>query len=151
MKTLRERFDAKHKVDASTGCWLWTAWRDRDGYGHIARGKAGEGMIKAHRASWILNVAEIPAGLQVLHRCDTPSCVNPDHLFLGTNADNRKDSVSKGRHQHGSRRRDSKLDQTTVLEIRKSTDPLRVAAARFGVSESYVSLLRRNLRWSHVE
>lgn len=83
------------KVDRSGDCWTWipTA-RSGFGYGKFAINRT---MINAHRASWILNFGEIPDGRFVLHKCDNPPCVRPDHLFLGTHTDNMRDMLSKGR------------------------------------------------------
>lgn len=89
------------KVDKSTSCWLWTSNRHHNGYGQIAQsrnGSAKQRWLWAHRVSWELTHGAIPADLFVLHRCDTPLCVNPDHLFLGTKQDNIDDSVQKGRY-----------------------------------------------------
>ena len=94
MKTLRERFEEKFVVDADSGCWLWSASRHRKGYGEFFM----NGLVrKAHRVSFELHVGQIPAGLCVLHRCDTPPCVNPSHLFVGSHAQNMADMVEKGR------------------------------------------------------
>ncbi len=95
MSTLVERFWPK--VQKSDGCWTWLAAKDHLGYGKIGAGTRKEGELLAHRASWIINNGAIPDGLVVCHRCDNPSCVRPDHLFLGTMKDNTMDMVRKGR------------------------------------------------------
>lgn len=88
-------------VERSAGCWLWTAGCQSNGYGTF-QVAVGDRRL-AHRYSWSVHHGEIPAGLNVLHRCDTPACVRPDHLFLGTQKDNVADMRAKGRgaNQHG--------------------------------------------------
>jgi len=89
------RFLSKVSLQITSGCWVWTGFRNAQGYGHFALD--GYKVGRAHRASWVLHRGSIPTGLCVLHRCDNPSCVNPDHLFLGTDADNAHDRDAKGR------------------------------------------------------
>lgn len=84
------------KVAIDRGCWLWTAGT-RHGYGAISEGGRGSPMIMAHRFSWEFHFGPIPDGLGVLHKCDNPPCVNPAHLFLGTQGDNMRDKAVKGR------------------------------------------------------
>lgn len=84
-------------VDKSGDCWIWTGARYALGYG--AFGPKGTGAMGAHRYSWILAHGEIPAGMKVLHKCDVRCCVNPDHLFLGTQKDNIADMMAKGRRR----------------------------------------------------
>ena len=89
-----DRFLSKISKTES-GCWLWTASKVTSGYGKFRyNGK----QVMAHRASYMMhNNCEIPKDIMVCHKCDVPACVNPDHLFLGTNRDNRLDSINKGR------------------------------------------------------
>ena len=86
------------KVHVTNGCWLWTRCRRKDGYGKL--GLFGE-IVYAHRVAWLLTNGPIPKGLCVLHHCDNPPCCNPDHLFLGTRADNATDRDTKGRTRGG--------------------------------------------------
>src|ERR1700730_2840026 len=97
IEDLPKRFTEKIKFNDS--CWLWTAAKDKDGYGFFSvNGK----QTKAHRFSFAHYNGEIPTGMIVCHKCDTPSCVNPDHLFLGTHKINLDDMRSKGREHYAS-------------------------------------------------
>lgn len=90
------RFTRKSDVS----CWVWTGVLWKDGYGRIRPG-TGKQYVSAHRFSWELHYGHIRDGLCVLHRCDNPACVNPAHLFLGTNRDNIDDMMNKGRSCKG--------------------------------------------------
>ena len=95
--SLRERFERKFMPEPISGCWIWTGSLNKrhNGYGQI---RIGDGKpLLAHRASYELHIGTIPDGMCVLHKCDVPCCVNPNHLFLGTHADNMRDCHSKGR------------------------------------------------------
>lgn len=99
-------------------CWLWNGVIFNHGYGQFY--VDGRRWL-AHRYSWKLHHGEIPEGYYILHTCDNKRCINPKHLFLGTQFDNMKDMVSKNRHspQHGSTNRAAKLTESQVTEIRK--------------------------------
>lgn len=100
-RNIKERFEEKYEMVPECGCWIWTA-ATHQGYGEICyKGK----KETAHRVSWELHNGPIPHGLWVLHRCDTRECVNPKHLFLGTQLDNIADCVKKGRNTHAGRTR----------------------------------------------
>lgn len=102
--SIGKRFSDKYDVDTTTGCWMWNGTGNI--YGKI-RGKGGRysSFVSAHRMSYELHNGAIPDGLCVLHKCDTPRCVNPDHLFLGTHQDNTDDMMKKGREKHGGLKR----------------------------------------------
>lgn len=138
------RFWSKvNQTPTATGCWLWTAATIR-GYGQIADYVNGKKRpVYAHRVSWELSCGEIPDGLSVLHRCDVPLCVNPAHLFLGTQADNLADARTKGRLVDGAHKR--KLSDAAYAEI--LTQPFAVGsraalARKFGVSTASISRIR---------
>jgi hypothetical protein len=93
-KTPHERMMDRTKECPKSECIEYAGYVNKDGYGRL---RAGGDKILAHRLSYEHNVGEIPEGLLVLHKCDNPSCVNPDHLFLGTDKDNHDDAIAKGR------------------------------------------------------
>lgn len=142
-------------VSKSDGCWDWTGARTAAGYGHFyIRGQ----HFYAHRLSFELNVGSIAVGLVVCHRCDRPSCVRPDHLFLGTDKDNSDDKIRKGRLvmppvRKGADHHSARLSADNVRSIRSSFacgESGRALASRFGVSASAVSAIVRGRTWSHV-
>lgn len=99
MSTLINRF--WNKVIKQNGCWKWTAMENDFGYGIINSGGRGGRPLRAHRVSWEIHNGNIPKGKHILHKCDNPTCTNPEHLFLGTNYDNVQDMVKKGRTCRG--------------------------------------------------
>lgn len=95
---LKERFERLYLPEPNTGCWLWTGTTNNQGYGKMTISKKGTKTYpRAHRVSYELFNGPIKSGLIVCHKCDTPSCVNPDHLFIGSVKDNVQDSIKKGR------------------------------------------------------
>lgn len=90
--TIAEDFDSNYRIQQGTGCWIWQRAIAAKGYGHfMLKGK----LVYSHRFSWQRANGDIPEGFHVLHECDTPACVNPDHLFLGSNLDNILDKRRK--------------------------------------------------------
>lgn len=140
-------FNKKWRLERKSGCWLWTgATAGRPRYGCVRFGKR---KLRAHRVSWQIHRGRIPNGLLVCHNCDTPLCVNPDHLFLGTHADNQQDSVRKGRrpNQKGVANNQAKLTEREVAAIRADKRPQRQTAADYGIDQSQVSNIKRGKYW----
>jgi hypothetical protein len=94
---LEQRFWGKVVRGTPDECWTWIGGHDHRGYGYLRLPGRSGGQTGAHRVAWMLANGDLPEGCHVLHRCDTPSCVNPRHLFLGTNYENVQDKVAKGR------------------------------------------------------
>lgn len=146
---VKERLNRLSVPVPEAGCWLWTGGLCGPmGYGSFT---VRTGVSRAaHRVSWEVHRGEIPAGMFVCHRCDTPSCINPDHLFLGTHADNMADCVAKGRHAIGSDAGGAKLTEAQVELIRQSSEPGPKLATEYGVSNSTISCIRTGKLWAHV-
>lgn len=148
--TLRERF--YRYVRTGDGCWEWLGYRDRNGYGRLNV----KGLPQlASRVSYLVHNGDIPKGQCICHKCDNPACVNPDHLFLGTQADNVADMHAKGRARKraltGADHHASKLDGEAVRNIRASEEPVAVLARRFNVSRATVYSVLKGLTWTHVK
>lgn len=141
---LQERFDEKWTPEPFTGCWLWTSCVNRKGYGRFSvGGRTGSARI-AHRVSWELYQGSIPKGMHVLHKCDTPECVNPDHLYIGINNDNVKDAIDRGHYAR-------KLTPDQVRLIRYSSTHRGKLAKQFGVSIALIYMIRNRKAWRHVQ
>ncbi len=140
-----ERHADKFQIVPWSGCWIWTAAADRKGYGQVRIGGRAGGIVYAHRLSWEARHGPIPKGqdgLCVLHRCDVPSCINPDHLFIGTNANNVADRDAKGRGNApcGEANGNARLTDAEVVEIRSlaGTATQQDIATRFGVTNQHI-------------
>ncbi len=142
------------KVRKTDTCWLWQASTNQGGYGTF---RANGASRLAHRLSWEEHYGAIPPATMVLHRCDNPPCVNPKHLFLGTQLDNMRDMANKGRSrswdQLGTNHFNVKLDEQRVREIRNrfANGETQVSLAKeFGVSFQNIHLIVRRKKWKHV-
>lgn len=151
---MAERFHSRYSPEPNSGCWLWTGMLTHDGYGRIRDGKKRK---LAHRVSWELHKGEIGGALLVCHHCDTPACVNPDHLFVGTGSDNMRDMVAKGRcpdnrgrMRPGSANRYSKLTEEAVRHIRARVMSPADYAKLYGVSRNTIYGARLGYRWAHI-
>lgn len=142
--TARRALDYCSIPEPNSGCLLWTEGVNRDGYGRVTwRGK----RVLAHRLSWAEANGPIPVDMVICHKCDVPSCINPDHLFMGTQADNRTDCTLKCRHHHGERHAKAKLTVAQAVLIRQETGLLREVAEKYGVSQNTISLIRLGKGW----
>lgn len=142
---MKARFESKFQK--TEGCWIWQAHVKETGYGQFT---VDNKPARAHRVSYELYVGVIPEGLDVLHRCDNRKCVNPDHLFLGTNDDNIQDKVRKGRQLKGSKVIHSKLIESQVIEIKalhKAGNTARAIAKQYGVSERAIGKIVNGQSW----
>lgn len=136
--------------EPNTGCWLWLGAVDRKNYPRTRRRDIDDQY--AHRYS--LSLDHGPLGdLHALHRCDNPICVNPGHLFPGTQNDNTQDMIAKGRDRHpfGEENGLAKLTEEKVREIRRSAESQGVMAARYGVTKPAIRSILKNRTWSHVQ
>jgi hypothetical protein len=150
MKNTQDMF--WNKVNKTGSCWVWTGSKDKDGYG-IQFTLNGQ-VWKPHRLSYYLTTGVNPQGQVVCHKCDNPACVNPAHLFLGSQYDNIQDMVNKGRHKFGRSPGESnpsaKLTEQQVLEIRSLPGPNRKIAAQYGVSKCTIDEIRSGRTWRHL-
>lgn len=134
--------------EPNSGCFLWTGAVTRFGHGtfHIKRK-----TVSAHRTAYERAYGPIPNGLYVLHKCDVRCCVNPEHLWLGTQADNLKDMARKGRSLRGEKNRSAKLTEAIVQLIRASDEPYRILAERYSVHIQLIYQIRACKIWKHVK
>lgn len=168
-KTLEERFWPK--VDKNgpivsgmeSCCWVWTGAKYKNGYGAIGRGGHAGALVGAHRVSWEISMGSIPDGLFVMHKCDNRACVRPDHLSLGTHADNMRDMTRKSRtsatiftseRTRGVNNLHSKLTERQVIDIRVLYGCGIIVAdlARlYGLTHQSTRAICVRETWSHVK
>lgn len=149
------RFRKKIDIDTPDGCWLWTGMLKENGYGIVTLSKK---RYYAHRISWELHCGPIPEKMCVLHKCDHPACVRPDHLFLGTRADNMQDMIQKRRERHdenvrGESHYRARFTEEQVRSIRhrwKLGETQPVLAKEYGVTPGAISHIVTRKNWKHV-
>lgn len=144
IKDPTERFWSHVKKQADEKCWLWTGYRNVQGYGSLF---LNHRTVRSHRYSYELTFGKIPEGMDVLHRCDNTSCVNPHHLYVGTDAENALDCVNRNRLP-------TKLARIQIDEIRRLAKhglTCREIASRFHVSNSLISMILNHRRWKHYQ
>jgi len=135
--------------ETPSGCWECISHsKDIDGYPRIRWDSKSN---KMHRFFYFLYKGSIPAGMHVCHHCDNPSCVNPDHLFLGDNQQNTQDRHAKGRSAKGSMIASAMLTEIDVINILKSKKPQVELARHYGVSKACISRIKLRRTWKHVE
>lgn len=144
MKTLFERFWEKVEIDSGDKCWLWCSQKDKNGYGLFRfNGK----HAFAHRVAYELTHGVSIGEKCCLHHCDVPACVNPSHLFLGSQADNLRDMQKKGRQVSGEQHGNHKLTDKDVDEIMSSPHVKGIdLATKYGVSPAHISNIRHGHR-----
>lgn len=148
-----ERFWSQVRIENGS-CWEWIGAKDTHGYGHMS---INNRTHRVHRVSYKIFHSEIPNKLHVLHKCDNRNCVNPDHLFLGTNDDNVQDSVTKGRRRGaiGEKNCNSKFVVSDIREIRElhkanSYTPTELASL-YSVATSTIHRIVTRKTWSHID
>jgi len=146
-KSLAERIRLGSEPDPQTGCWNWARAKVNTGYGQI---RYGDKLLLAHRASYLATHGEIDDDLDVCHRCDNRLCVNPAHLFLGTDQDNSDDKLSKEREARGEGHGMSLLTNDDIIKIRSDPRGNTAVAREYNVSQGCISMIRSRKRWKHV-
>ena len=145
---LEDRFWRFVKPGPKLDCWPWRGGtKNQAGYGQLRIGRNGP-SVSVHRLSFMLHKGDIPIGLHVLHTCDNPPCVNPDHLYTGTAKDNAQDCIKRGRRAetHQPHARFRKLTDDQVRDIRQDERPAWRVAHYHGISETAVYNVRARRR-----
>lgn len=154
MSDMRKRFMAKVRREGD--CLVWTACRHGQGYGMFYTGREGDPkMSYAHRVAYELEHGPIPDGLLVCHRCDNPPCVDPDHLFVGTELDNIRDRDAKGRQYgpRGAAHHSAKLEESDVRSIRRRYvfGNGQKLADEFGIANITLNRIVNRRTWKSVQ
>ncbi len=150
---IKKRLDENYIPEPNSGCWLWLLGIVRGGYGQTQiDGK----KYLAHRVQWVRFNGPIPKGMFICHHCDTPLCINPNHLFMGNHQDNMSDAVRKGRFQYfrnafrGEKHPLSKLSKDKVLAIRSDNRKIAEIARDYNVGWSTIGDIKSHRTWEHL-
>jgi len=148
--SLAERLKRSSTVDPVSGCIRWTGNVNNKGYGLIGIGAKDTALV--HRVAWELANGPIPAGMCLCHRCDVPLCINPAHMFIGSQQDNMADKMQKGRHValRGHEGPGAKLSEEQARSILADARSPSVIAAEFGIGESAVRRIKNGSTWRHL-
>ena len=150
----RPRIPLSDKIEKHTiripesGCWVWMSTIHENGYGRVCAGKK---PFYAHRVSYEQKYGPIPSGMMALHHCDVRCCVNPDHIFVGTQQNNMTDKVRKNRQAKGISHGNAKLTEDQVLEIKYSSETSIKLAAKFDYPASMIRAIKNGNLWKHLE
>ena len=150
----RPRIPLSDKIEKHTiripesGCWVWMSTIHENGYGRVCAGKK---PFYAHRVSYEQKYGPIPSGMMALHHCDVRCCVNPDHIFVGTQQNNMTDKVRKNRQAKGISHGNAKLTEDQVLEIKYSSETSIKLAAKFDYLASMIRAIKNGNLWKHLE
>lgn len=154
---ISERIHAHYEKRGPNDCWLWLGDLNAQGYGRISIGAKKLGSALAHRVMWsVAKGRSIPRGKVVMHTCDTPACVNPKHLQLGTQAQNMRDMLAKQRGAPapwygGEGHHSARFSVDDVRAIRASTETTKVLAARYRVNQASINKVRSRKTWKHID
>lgn len=151
-KSLAARVEENSMPVTECGCWIWMLSSARFGHGQLTFRYE---HLAAHRASWMAFRGPIPEGMHVLHTCDIPQCVNPDHLYLGKDLENARDRMERGRatlppRNIGDDHPNAKITAETAREIKYATGTAKEISERTGVHYQTVHSIRAGRNWSHI-
>lgn len=149
--SLKDRFYSKFKINEDNGCWEWMATKFPNGYGCF---KLNRKSVGAHRVSYEIHNGKINKNMVICHHCDNPSCVNPEHLFVGTQKENLLDRKLKGRSVEGNKNGRCKLSDKDILAIKRllaEKIDQRDIAKSYGVAQTTISAINLNKSWSHIK